>query len=315
MRERGCHDDGSRPDRSSGSVSREGMMNSVELRTILVATDLSDEGRVALEAARWLMPESDSVLHVVHCLAPGAGTTSVQETRALLLRHLEVAGLEPSQVRLHTPVGAAHIEIHRTAEELGVQLTVLGRHRPRRAMDGLLGSTADRVIRTSGIPCLVVNQPLARRPRSIMVAVDLSPHADQALNLAESWAAGWMDTDPASDGEGDGEVKRIALHVVGIADFARPGYRPVPLADGLAARVREMSARGSAGIRFESMVRSAPLAPEGLLRVAEELRPDLVFMGTHGHGPILRALYGSVTSEVIRTLPLAAVVVPQPRGK
>jgi len=295
-------------------MSGEAQARSRELRTILVATDLSDEGQVALEAAIRLIPESKSDLHVIHCLAPGTGAALVEETRGLLLQHLELAGLEPSRVRLHMPVGVAHLEIHRTARELGVQLTVLGRHRPRRAMDGLLGSTADRVIRTSGIPCLVVNQPLARRPRSIMIASDLSPHADQALQLAVSWATGWVDADPEPAGEGGGERPPVTLHVVGIADFARPGYRPLPLAEGLAARVRRMSVRASAAVRFESMVRSAPLAPEGLLRVAEELRPDLVFMGTHGHGPILQALYGSVASEVIRTLPLATVVVPRPRS-
>jgi len=293
-------------------VSREAGTPSWELRSILVATDLSDEGRMALEAARQLIPESDSDLHLVHCLASGANTAPEDEIRVLLLRHVEMAGLEPSRVHLHTPMGSAHIEIQRTAVELGVQLTVLGRHRPRRALDGLLGTTADRVVRTSAIPCLVVNQPLARRPRSLMVASDLSPHSDRALQMAAAWAKDWAAADPA--GEDHGESQPVTVHVVGIADFARPGYRPMSLADGLAARVQDAWAWSFAGVRFESMIRSAPLAPEGLLRAAEELRPDLVFMGTHGHGPFLQALYGSVTSEVIRTLPLATVVVPQPRG-
>jgi len=297
-------------------VSSPEVRPSGSLRRILVATDLSDEGLVALEAARRLVSESAVDLHVAHCRAPGAGAGPVEETRSLLLRHLEAAGLEESRVQVHMLVGAAHIEIHRTARELGVQLTVLGRHRPRRVMDGLLGSTADRVIRISDTPCLVVNQPLARRPRTVMIASDLSPHADRALDLAVSWANGWAERDPAGAGAGETPVVAghpvVTVHVVGIADFARPGYRPLPLADGLAGRVRELSARGSAAIRYESLVRSAPLAPEGLLRVAEEVQPDLVFMGTHGYGPILKALYGSVTSEVIRTLPLATVVVPQP---
>jgi len=293
-------------------VSREAGTPRRELRSILVATDLSDEGQVALEAAKQLVPEADSDLHVVHCLASGAGAAPEDEIRGLLLRHVEMAGVKPSRVHLHTPIGPAHVEIQRTAAELGVQLTVLGRHRPRRAMDGLLGSTADRVVRTSGIPCLVVNRPLRRRPRALMVASDLSPHSDQALQMAAAWAQGWAASDAA--GEQHGESQSITVHVVGIADFARPGYRPLSFVDGLAARVREMSAWSAAEVRFDSMVRSAPLAPEGLLRAAEELRSDLVFMGTHGHGPILQALYGSVTSEVIRTLPLATVIVPRPRG-
>lgn len=291
------------------------------IRRILVGSDLGGESGLALEASRHLGSPTEAEIHVIHVRRrpdpiPGVGDeagapgetalagekwqgSSMTEMRAQLAE----VGLTPDDAHLHTRRGVPFREILRVAETVAPDLVVLGTHRPRRAFDGLIGATADRVIRSSPFPCLVVNRPVERRPRRIMVASDLSSHATHALEVAVGWAVGWSRA-PGSEGEG------VTIDVVRIADFARPGYRPSVGEEPLEGFAAVVSARTSGSVAIESRVVSYPLAPEGILRVAEETRPDLVVLGTHGHGVLIRALVGSVASEVIRTVPQAVVVVP-----
>ncbi len=47
-----------------------------------------------------------------------------------------------------------------------------------------------------------------------------------------------------------------------------------------------------------------------ILDVAEELDADLIAIATHGRGPVMRALIGSVTDRVVRLAPVPVLVVP-----
>ena len=49
-------------------------------------------------------------------------------------------------------------------------------------------------------------------------------------------------------------------------------------------------------------------------RVAEELKVDVIVVGSHGRGAIERVLLGSVTSQIVRHAPCAVLVVrPDPK--
>jgi universal stress protein E len=301
------------------------------LRRILVATDLSVDARVALEAAVHLAPADDADLHVVHAVpepdqpiegAPAtpeeggmgdaAGPREEADDPARLARHVEEAGAPVEKVELHLQSGRAFRAIQSVAGEIDADLIVLGRHRPRRAFDGLLGSTAERVVRTTRVPCLLVNREIEAPPRTLMVASDLSPHADRALEVAVAWAAQWAG--PAAD-RGKRASGGIAVELVHISDFARPGYRPLGRGEILRRDAEEASARMGPDVEVRSRTASYPLAPEGIFEVATDLKPDLVFIGTHGHGAVLRLLFGSVASELMRTLPLPLVLVPLPADR
>jgi universal stress protein E len=273
------------------------------------------------------VPDAD--LHVVHAVPrpdpeiitddpkPGrekptdaAGGFDRSRNRALLEGHLKEIGVPLERLRLHVRQGSPHRVIRDVAAAVRADLVILGKHRPRRAFDGLLGSTGERVVRLAGVPCMLVNREVSAVPRRLMVASDLSPHAERALWVAVSWGRQWAE---AHDRDGL-EEGGISVELVSISDYARPGYRPLHRTDELARLAEEASKEAGPAMTVTPRIDSYPLAPEGILDIAEESRPDLVFLGTHGHGPVLRALFGSVTSEVIRTLPLALVVVPPPQG-
>jgi nucleotide-binding universal stress UspA family protein len=58
--------------------------------------------------------------------------------------------------------------------------------------------------------------------------------------------------------------------------------------------------------------------PEGppvttILKKTEELKADLIIMGTHGHGAVYNLLVGSVTEGVLKSAKWPVLVVPSPR--
>lgn len=50
----------------------------------------------------------------------------------------------------------------------------------------------------------------------------------------------------------------------------------------------------------------------GLLDVIEELRPDMVVIGSHGRSAVMRMLLGSVSAQMTRLCPVPVLIVPAP---
>ncbi len=81
--------------------------------------------------------------------------------------------------------------------------------------------------------------------------------------------------------------------------------REAALADLSAAADRARTA----GVPVETTLRGGQPARE-ILTAASEMRPDLVVIGTHGHGGVEHLLLGSVTEKVMRKAPCPVMVVP-----
>lgn len=137
------------------------------IRTILLPTDFSDCSRFAFRLAETLAHAASArlvVLHVNQTLGPLVAFDSVlrqlqpkeQENRLWhLLRHFRArdAGV-PLAHRLES--GDAAEEILRVARESGCDLIVMGTHGWTGLNRLLLGSVAERVLRKSPCPVVVV---------------------------------------------------------------------------------------------------------------------------------------------------------------
>src|SRR5690606_6473654 len=137
---------------------------------------------------------TEADLHVVHAMEPDAEGERLDEgpgapERSLRdqVRHALPGTVDAISSRVLP--GHAHEVILRRAEEGAANLLVIGPHRDELEGPRELGSTADRIVRTSDVPCLIVRDQLSLPLRRVLVPSDLSDASSGALDVALVWAA------------------------------------------------------------------------------------------------------------------------------
>ncbi|RCU48397.1 universal stress protein [Haloplanus salinus] len=263
--------------------------------TILIPTDGSD---VATTAARYglaLAERFDATVHVLSVVDPGRFVTDavgdvddlIRRQRARLHDRARsvvdrIAAESAVPVETHVVEGRPSAALASAIDDYDADLVAMGTHGRSGVDRYLLGSLAERTLRTAHVPVLAVRTPVddATHPSidDVLAATDGSDGAERAGEHAVAVAA-------ATDA-------RLHALTVGDDDPARR----------LAARARE------AGVDVTVAVRTG--APhEKILGYADEAAVDLVTLGSHGRTGVERVLLGSVAERVLRaaTTPVLAV--------
>lgn len=272
-------------------------MRPLALRTVLVATDLSDASLPAVRAAAELARLAGARLHAVYA----ADEPDAEAGRSLAV-HLRAAGIDPGRLAgSSVKRGPAHRAVAECAERLRADAVVLGPHRPAPEGRPGIGSTADRVVRTAGIPCLVVPGAFPLPLGRVLAPVDFSAAARGSLLVALTWASALR-----RRVRGDGATELCVLHVAE-PDEESPDEARAALHDEVEAVCSR--AAGFAGVRVREAVEGGDAA-EGILRHAASDAPDLLVLGTRGQGADGGDLLGSVSSAVVRRAAWPILLVP-----
>jgi nucleotide-binding universal stress UspA family protein len=147
----------------------------IRIKTILVATDFGESSEAALTYGRDLARGFDAALHVLHVVQNVSvvfGAEGYMSVLPDLQRDVEDAartrleGLlsEEDRTALNvTPVirtsGAAASAIVEYADEAKIDLIITGTHGRGAVAHVLMGSVAERVVRTARCPVLTVRHP------------------------------------------------------------------------------------------------------------------------------------------------------------
>jgi nucleotide-binding universal stress UspA family protein len=277
------------------------------MQRVLFATDLSARsdraGRRALALARAFgLPLV--VLHVVDAEQPPL----VADHLCRVAEQAIAAELADQPAGVATEIrverGRDFADIIRIGDEIDAALIVLGTHRGDSLADLFRGTTAERVIRDGHRPVLVVKQPCHGHYRHVLVAVDFSVYARQAVRQAVRLAPG------------------ATLHLLHVFHVPFSGF--LVGRDSLDAVRRQHAERLNAEIEAELAV-LAGLAPAGgppfetivregdvqtaIRQEAERLAADLLVVGTHGRAGVSRALLGSVAEDMLRWPPTDVLAV------
>jgi nucleotide-binding universal stress UspA family protein len=146
----------------------------IEIKRILVPTDFSDSSAKALAYGNALARQFGSSLEILHVIEagpfagappaegyvaemPGFATALEKAARASLARQAETAacGVPATQT---IRWGRPHVEIAQHAKEREVDLIVMGTHGRGLVAHLLLGSVAERLVRSAPCPVLTVRE-------------------------------------------------------------------------------------------------------------------------------------------------------------
>jgi nucleotide-binding universal stress UspA family protein len=278
-------------------------------RKILVAFDGSAAGENALLQAFRLASDERcwiTVTTVVPQYSGDVDLTAVKDIHdvlkrpgeALLARAASLAKSEGALIKTVLEEGETHQRLVDLAEAENCGIIVMGRSGMSTVERALIGSVTARVIGHSRRDVLVVPPGAGIGWRNILLATDGSKNSDEATEKAIDFAKSYGGS----------------IGIVSVVDMPDELYAEAPAlieelvkkAQGYVDRVRAIAAQ--AGVDTLSYVREGECY-NVIIRLARDVRADLIVMGSHGRTGIKRLLMGSVTEKVIGHAPCPVLVV------
>lgn len=279
---------------------------------IVVGVDFSTDAASALARAALLARRSRAALRLVHVVAHDEFGRSID---AQLLPRIERQLVAAARTRLEALVATLPRDVAAAAEVDvsvgGVQegclraaasadLFVLGPRGAHPLRDLFIGSTADRLLRVSPCPVLVVKSAPAGPYASVLIPLDDPAHAPNLLATAARWAPGAT----------TGGVHAIR---VPLESTLRLGGADKHTIERVRARARHDAASDFDGMDVPdgwrlSVVEGDPTPV--ILGAATLARADLIVIGKQGRAPWHEFLLGSVTRRVLATAACDVLVLP-----
>ncbi len=276
----------------------------------LAATDLSAPAHHAAERAAMLARQSGGKLELVCVLEKNALTElkrlfdqtgeAMQErmrqqaTQALARMAMELSAPAPLSVGHHLVEGSVLSAVTEQADRLGSNLVVVGSRGAGFMRHWLLGATAERLLRKTRHPILVVKEAPHQAYGCVLVPVDFSAWSMRAIALARCISP---------------QAQILLLHACELPFEGKMRFAAIE--EDTIRQHRETIHREALACLHEiatdaglTLAQWRPLLAFGnptdyILEQEEEQGADLIVMGKHGTGMTEELLLGSVTKHVL----------------
>lgn len=296
------------------------------LTRILTATDLSTPARHAVGRAFRIAAEIGARLDITHVISQSAldtlrrllGTQAspveqhiLDEAREKLVQLAADFGqIHGLSAGIHVAAGTVLRMILDQADAMEADLLVLGARGEDYLSHLLLGTTAERLLRRTLRPVLMVKQTSHEPYRRVLVPVDFSPWSVTTLKLARTVAP---------------QAELILLHAFEAPFESRLQYAGI---DEKTINRYRVAARQESMIQLEAIAAETGLGPDTvrlsahhgdasrvLLAQEQELDCDLIVMGKHGQGVVEELLLGSVTKHILSESACDVLVANHPASQ
>lgn len=277
------------------------------MKTIIAATDFSDEARCAVERAAIVAKEQRAHLSLLHVMSSSAlndlrkllqtpndaEAKLIDDARRMLNEVASDISLKMG-VMGSTDVKTGHAQTEILAATESADLLVLGAHGRNSLHDLVLGTTAERLLSTCKRPILVAKCPPKTRYERVIVPVDFSSYSAPALAMASRIAPhARMTIVHAFRVPFEGNLRIAGA----LEEDIRRYYEEEQL--GAEKMIRELIHESHVDAdRVSYAVERGDPSPV-ILAKAEEISSDLIVIGKHGQSWIEDLFLGSTTHHVL----------------
>ena len=269
------------------------------MKTIIVPVDFSQQSEYALEVAASLAKRHESEIIVLHMLELNYAMISSSEAyhpeqTVFLLKAAEkrltdfldkdyLEGVTITPVIKHYKVFS---EVNEISEKHNADLVVMGSHGTDGLQEIFIGSNAERVVRNSDVPVIVVKK---RRPEfkidTFVFACDFKEDNVQAFLKARDFA-----------GKLNATFKAVYINT--------PGDHFLSNGD-MDQQISKFLDKANAGIE---VVKYCDYSVErGVLNYCDSIQADLVGIPTHGRKGISHFFMGSIGEDIANHSPIPVI--------
>lgn len=283
-------------------------MRLLQLRTVVVAHDLTSTSDAAFQTAEALAVSAGAALHLAYVAPPSTGMMAQGGRRAEYVQEMATAATRAKVSASYTPhvlEGSAPEAIAVLADRVHADVIITGRRSARAGvpMDRPVGGTAYAIITRSRVPCLVVSSTLTLPLRRIMVAIDCSEASRGALLIGLSWSSALRERGASS------APMLTALHVHDDDGGSEARARQKRTVDHELDLLRR-NAGEWAGVDVSGITRPGNDPVEAIAQLAADLRVDIIVLGTRGIGAATDGSLGSVSAAVVGRVSTPVLLVP-----
>lgn len=293
-------------------------------RNIIVGVDLANDGQIvseklsdstdaAIESGIWLAKLNGARLVFFNALEVpeyarfvaeeqgDVGATLIADSEDRLAAIAQRATAEGIEADYVMAFGKSWVELIRQVLKQGHDLVIAGTHHRATAASVLFGSTGMKLLRKCPCPVWITRPQERQKIRSVLVANDLSPISDLALELGVSIA----------------DLQEAQLHVLHVLELGlgRREWDAYKIRERARAEATErlddqLARVGAAGLtkppHIDIVVDAADTA---IIRRIEQFEIDLLVMGTVARGGIAGVLMGNTAERLLPRISCSVLAV------
>lgn len=273
----------------------------------LVLTDFSPASRHAVQRAALLAAQQGVGLRLMHALAAGGRQSAHADAQA----HLQAAAdavRDDFGVTVEALVVRGDALRHALAQSRHAGCLVIGSRRANALREMLLGTPAERLIRLSPVPVLVVKGAGGHAYRRVLVPVDIGARAARTLHAALALAPGAS----VEVFHAYGREQQVSVRAGEVPEAPR---RQTLLRSAATARawLRELIPPQATQCRA-MVVQSVGRPAEAALQREAALCANLMVVGKHGRRRLAHFFLGSFAQRMLQGSRCDLLVLPDAPG-
>jgi len=261
------------------------------MKHILVPTDFSVQAENALKVAAQLAEKHKCAIFLLHTLSipiniSGVGDVSSMPESLYFIKLAEKNFNELLQkpylqnIEVHEAIGHGEIynDVIRVTEKSKIDLVVMGSHGASGFKEMFIGSNAEKVVRTSSVPVLVIkNERENFEAKKFVFATDFSEECRHSFNEAQKFA----------------KILGAKIHLLYI-------NTPNSFKTSLESRVIMDDFVSGMGVEnYKLVIYNDSSIEKGILNYSKQVNADLIGMSTHGRKGLSHFFNGSISEDLV----------------